>query len=266
MDFVLVALLSAALGAITLVSGFGLGTVLLPAFAAIFPIEVAIAATGIVHFVNNLFKLGLVGRFASRSVVLRFGIPAVIAAAVGAGLMSLIADIPPLAVYNVAGIEARITGLKLVIAALLATFAALELSPWYRRLAFPRSMLPVGGTLSGFFGGISGMQGALRAPFLLRAGLDRDQFVGTANVISTIVDAARLAAYAAGFTWLARTRDYAVLTEPRTLWLVGFACAAACVGSVAGSRLLNKVTLHTVRFIVAALLFLAAAALGAGII
>jgi uncharacterized protein len=120
--------------------------------------------------------------------------------------------------------------------------------------------------MSGFFGGISGMQGALRAPFLLRAGLTKEEFVGTANVISTIVDMARLLVYAIGFTWLAQKRDYAALGEQRTLWLVAIACLAGFLGSFIGAKVLKKVTLQSIRLLVAALLLAVAVALGAGII
>jgi len=34
----------------------------MPAFALFFPIEVAVAATAIVHLANNIFKGGLVGK------------------------------------------------------------------------------------------------------------------------------------------------------------------------------------------------------------
>lgn len=266
MDFVIIPVVSAVVAAVTLVSGFGLGTVLLPAFALFFPIEVAIAATGVVHFANNLFKLGLVGKFASREVVITFGVPAVIAALAGAALMTVLADAPAVLRYRVGSMTAEVTWLKAVIAALLALFAGLELWPRYHELSFPRRALPVGGALSGFFGGVSGMQGALRTPFLLRAGLSKEAFVGTANVISAIVDAARLLVYALGLTVLAQTRDYAALGEWRTLWLVGAACVAGFAGSYVGSRVLKKVTLRGVRVIVSVMLFAVAAALGTGII
>lgn len=269
MDFVIIPLVSAAVAALTLVSGFGLGTLLLPAFAVFFPIEIAIAATGVVHFANNLFKLAIVGRWAKRDVVLAFGVPAIIAALLGAALMTAMADIPAVHTYRLGPLPAEITWLKLVIAALLATFASLELWPKYQRISFPRKALPIGGALSGFFGGVSGMQGALRAPFLLRAGLSRDQFIGTTNVISTMVDLVRLAVYAIGFAWLARRGGgggYEALGEWRTLWLVAAACVAGFLGSYFGSKLVKKVTLRAIRVIVAALLFVAAAALGAGVV
>jgi hypothetical protein len=133
MDFIIIPLVSAAVAALTLVSGFGLGTLLLPAFAVFFPIEVAIAATGVVHFASNLFKLALVGRWADRDVVLRFGVPAVVAALVGAALMTAMADVPALHSYRLGSLPAEVTWLKLIIATLLVLFAALELWPKYQR-------------------------------------------------------------------------------------------------------------------------------------
>ncbi len=40
---------------LTLFSGFGLGTLLMPAFALFFPVEVAVEATAVVHLANNIF-------------------------------------------------------------------------------------------------------------------------------------------------------------------------------------------------------------------
>ena len=64
---------------LTFFSGFGLGTILLPVFAIFFPVDVAIALTGLVHFANSLFKITLVGKNADKQVLLRFGIPAILA-------------------------------------------------------------------------------------------------------------------------------------------------------------------------------------------
>lgn len=271
MDLLLIPLLAAFIAAITLLSGFGLGTVLMPVFALFFPIEVAIAATGVVHLTNNLFKLALVGKWADRTVAFRFGIPAVIAAFIGAAILSLLTPAAPLHTYtldwfsNGPGHTATITPAKLITALILATFATLELLPAYQRLALPPQFLSLGGFLSGFFGGLTGMQGALRAPFLLRANLTKDQFVGTTNVVSTAVDLTRLAVYALGFTYLAKVKDYTVLTEPRTITLVALTAVAGCVGSLLGKRFLRNITLRTVRTLVATLLFLLAALLASGI-
>jgi hypothetical protein len=44
---------------LTLFSGFGLGTLLLPVMVLFFPIDLAIALTAVVHALNNLFKCWL---------------------------------------------------------------------------------------------------------------------------------------------------------------------------------------------------------------
>ena len=55
---IVIGLVAFGVSLLTLFSGFGLGTLLLPAFAVFFPIEVAVASTAIVHAANNLFKAG----------------------------------------------------------------------------------------------------------------------------------------------------------------------------------------------------------------
>src|SRR5689334_7185423 len=98
MEYVVICVTAFLASALTLFSGFGLGTLLLPAFLFFFPLDVSIALTAIVHLLNNLFKLALVGRSADKGVVLRFGVPAVIAALAGAALLIyLSAHMQPLA-------------------------------------------------------------------------------------------------------------------------------------------------------------------------
>lgn len=87
--------------------------------------------------------------------------------------------------------------MKGVIGSLIVLFALLELSPRFQALAFPPRWLPVGRALSGYFGGFSGNQGALRSVFLLKAGLSKDAFVATGVVSAVIVDAMRFSVYGA---------------------------------------------------------------------
>ena len=95
-----VALLASGL---TFFSGFGLGTLLLPAFALFFPIEQAIAMTAVVHLLNGLFKFVLVGRHADRAVLVRFGGPAILAAFLGAWALDWLADAAPVHRYAAFG-------------------------------------------------------------------------------------------------------------------------------------------------------------------
>ena len=266
MDYLLVCSVSLLVAALTLFSGFGLGTLLMPAFAVFFPLEVAIAATALVHLLNNLFKLALVGRWASRRVVLGFGLPAVTAAALGAWLMLSLADAPRLGAWRAGRLAGQVEPVKLVVAALLLVFSWLELSPRFQAWSLPPRWLPLGGALSGFFGGLAGMQGALRAAFLVRAGLTRDQFIGSAAAVSALVDLTRVAVYAAGLAGVGREVRWDLLSDRHTLLLVAAACAAAFLGSYVGARLVRKVTLRTLQRGVALMLVFFALALAAGIV
>jgi uncharacterized protein len=79
MESIVICLAAFLTAILTFFSGFGLGTILMLVFAIFFPLDIAIALTGIVHFSNNLFKISLIGGSADKEVLLRFGVPAIIA-------------------------------------------------------------------------------------------------------------------------------------------------------------------------------------------
>ena len=242
---------------LTFFSGFGLGTLLLPVFALFFPLPVAIALTGVVHLANNLFKLALLGRYADKAIVLRFGLPALLAAFLGAAALLWLSHLPPLMTYQLLGRTMQVAPVKLVVAALMVLFALMEVHPTLSNLTLPPRWLPLGGILSGFFGGLSGHQGALRSAFLLKCGLTKEGFLGTGVVIACLVDLSRLTVYARGLpTTLLAGQAGLLLT----------ATAAALLGSLCGRFLLTKVTLRLVQFTVAILLCLVALGLGSGLI
>ena len=116
-DVLLIAIVSAAASALTLYSGFGLGTILLPAFALFFPAPVAVAATGLVHLLNGLFKGGLLWRQAEWGVVLRFGLPAIPAAIAGAWLLGRLGAGATLFSWSLAGGDFGPTPAALVVGA-----------------------------------------------------------------------------------------------------------------------------------------------------
>jgi uncharacterized membrane protein YfcA len=261
MSYLLVCGVAMVAAALTLFSGFGLGTLLLPAFALFFPLEVAVAATAVVHLANNLFKLALVGRGASFDVVLRFAVPGVAGAFGGAWALAQLAGMAPLARWSLGARTFEITPISLVLGVLIAGFALLEVSKRAEALRFGRRWIPVGGVISGFFGGLSGHQGALRAAFLLRLGLSKQAFIGTSVVAAVLVDLARLAVY--GTTFLAG--DFAVLRERGAEGLVFAAVAAAWLGSFLGARMARTVTLPGLRWIVASMLWLVAVLIATGL-
>jgi hypothetical protein len=250
---------SVAFGAslLTFFTGFGLGTLLLPAFAAFFPPEVAVALTAVVHLLNNLFKLVLVGRHANLAIAVRFGGPAIVAAFAGALVLAWLAGLEPLFRYQLAGRSFEVMPVAFVIALLMITFAALELWPRLKRASVPLRYLPLGGLVTGFVGGLSGHQGALRSAFLIRAGLEKQAYIATGVVIAVAVDLSRLTVYSGRFFAADITGNGPLLAA---------AALAAFAGALAGNRLLHKMSLSYIEAGVAVLLILIAAGLGSGLL
>lgn len=257
MTFAVIGLVSLLASGLTLFSGFGLGTLLTPAFVLFFPVELAVAMTALVHFANNVFKLALLGRPADRSVVLAFGLPAVLAAFLGAQALARLSDLPPWATYALGGRTLQVLPVKAVVSLVLLLFVALELSPRFAALQFPARFLPLGGLLSGFFGGLSGHQGALRSAFLLKCGLSKEAFIASGAVIACLIDLTRLSVYARHLSGAALAPNSSLLA---------CACACAFLGSSLGARLLTKVALRSVQLAVSFGLVLISLALLSGVV
>jgi uncharacterized membrane protein YfcA len=257
MEILIIVLAAFATSILTFFSGFGLGTILTPVFAIFFPIDIAIALTGVVHFCNNLFKIFLVGKNADKTVLLRFGIPAVIASFIGAWLLLKLNNLPSLYQYRLNSHMHTITPIKAIIALLLIIFAFIEILPAFKELKFEKSKLPLGGLLSGFFGGLSGLQGAIRSAFLVKSGLSKEAYIGTTVIIACFIDFTRLSVYATRFTRSGLEKD---------LPLVIAATLAAITGAFIGSKLLKKITLTFIQKLVAVMLIIISLLIGAGFI
>lgn len=251
---ILATMLSAML---TFFSGFGLGTILLPVFAIFFPIHIAIAMTAIVHLTNNLFKFSLMHRHVDWTILKHFGLPALFAAFLGAWLLATLSHGGTLLTWELNGYRFNVTTLKLIIGGLMIIFALFEVLPYTKNWRVERKWLPLGGILSGFFGGLSGHQGALRSVFLLRVGMSKETFIGTGIAVAVLIDLARLLVYGAEFNW----------STLRSEWsLIGIAIVSALVGTLAGRRLLHTVTFLFVERLVFALLLAIGFALASGVI
>lgn len=260
MDIALIAFVAALASALTLYSGFGLGTLLLPAFALFLDAPMAVAATAVVHLLNNLFKGGLLWTRVDWRTVLAFGLPAVPAAVLGAWVLSLLGDTPRLFAWGAFGQTFGPTGAGLAIGLLMIVFAMLELQPWFQRLKAPPRLVPVGGLITGFFGGLTGQQGAFRSIFLLRSGLSPEKFIATGVMIAVLVDLSRLTTYAASFSMAGL--DLA----GRDGLLVLAGTLSAFGGAFVATRYLDKLTIGAIRYSVAILMLVIGAALAVGVI
>jgi len=255
MDFLIVCLVALVASTLTLFSGFGLGTLLLPAFALYFPLPAAIAMTAVVHLANNLFKFALTGRHANLDVVLRFGIAAVPAAWVGAWWLGRLEHLAPLGRWALSGSTFTVTPVGVCVGSLLIAFAVFESLPATSGVTFPPRWLPVGGALSGFFGGLSGQQGALRSMFLIRAGLSKEAFIGTGVALACLIDLTRLPLYA----------EHLASAAARPGLMIA-AVAAAWAGAFFGAKMLPKVTYVAVQRLVAGLLVVLGVLIAGGVL
>ncbi len=260
--FVIVSVASLVAAGLTLYSGFGLGTLLMPVFALFFPVEVAVAATALVHGANNIFKIVVVGKYADRTLILHFGIPAIIAAFLGATALSYVSHLGEIVRYSLAGRMAVVTPIKLIMGGLMLLFALFELLPRFRELKFDRKYLFAGGVLSGFFGGFSGHQGALRSAFLAKVGISTEAFVGTNAAIGLMVDMVRIATY---LVMLFQSKSVCPI-GPGQYPLILTGILAAFAGVMIGNRFLHKITMKTVQTLTGFLLLGIALALGSGVV
>ena len=260
MEYVIVCAVALFASGLTLFSGFGLGTILMPALAVFFPVPVAIGATAVVHLANNFFKMFLVGRSANKNILIWFGVPAVIAALLGAFLLNIVSTFPAVASYQLGGHIHEITLVKLTIGLIIVVFSCFELDSGFQKMTIDQKYMPIGGVLSGFFGGLSGNQGALRSMFLIKAGISKEEFIATNVVLAVLVDLARLFVYGFGFYAV----HFRVLSGIGPLVLA--ATIAAFIGAYLGKALLKKVTLRAIQVLVGVMLVLLGLGLGSGLI
>lgn len=247
MDYIIICLVSLLGAGLTLFSGFGLGTILLPVFGLFFPIEIAVVLTALVHFLNNLLKFLFFGKSANKNVVIKFGLPAIIFSFIGAYILNLLTETNLLYEYTLNHKNYQISPLKLIIGLLLILFSLFDFIPKLKNLEFDKKHLTIGGILSGFFGGISGHQGALRSAFLVRTGLSKESFIATGVVIACLVDISRLSIYIPKIVSNKITLDFK---------LVFLATLSAFLGVYFGNKLLKRTTFKAIQNIVAILLLL----------
>lgn len=224
----------------TLFSGFGLGTLLLPVFALFFDLPLAIALTAVVHLLNNVVKFLLFYKHVNLVVLTRFGITAVLFSFVGAFFLQLFPNDQINIAYQLGTFTCHLTPLKVVIGLLLLLFALIELLPKLNTWGAPAHLMPLGGVLSGFFGGLSGHQGALRTAFLSKAGLDKNSLIGTGVAIALGIDVVRLAVYKAKYQNL----------NQENMVILSIAVGAATVGAWCGFLMHKKMTFGFLKVII----------------
>jgi len=257
MEYLIIGAVAFVASLLSFFSGFGLGTLLMPAFAIFFPVDIAISLTAVVHFLNNIVKFLLTGKQIKWQVYLRFGLSAIPAAFAGAFLLIYLTGIQKEIPVEIFRMHFTIIPVNVVIGTVMIIFAWMDLNKNLRQLSIPKNRLWIGGLLSGFFGGLSGHQGALRSAFLINFGLSKESFVATGIAIALTVDMVRMSIY---------TTKYAQsgITDHISILLV--ALLAAFSGAIGGRILLKKITIQFIRSVVAILLIIIGLGLMTGLI
>ena len=235
-EYLILGLLSFFAGGMTLFTGFGLSTILLPVFVIFFPAAIAVPSTAIVHFLNNFYKLFIYFKKINLKVLIRFGVPALLASIAGAFLLKKLSS--------------NERDLEIILGILIISISFLEMIPAIRNLKIGIKWAPLGGIISGFFGGLSGHQGLFRSAFLIKSGLNKNSFIATGVGIAVLVDITRLSVYGSTiFTTSIISTD--------GFWLpVIISTTSALFGVSLATDLVKKMTIGVIRNMVFALIFI----------
>jgi uncharacterized membrane protein YfcA len=221
-------IIAIAAGSLASVSGFGIGSLLTPYLMRSMSTADAVAVLAIPHAVATAIRLLRLRSDVDMATFKQFGVASAIGGLTGAALQSRLAS----------------PTLTIVLALLLVLAGSTELA----RHPVPVPQTPfwrlLGGALSGFFGGLVGNQGGIRAAALLGFRLQPRQIVATATATALFVDAARVPIYllTAGPTIAAQTRLWTLVTIGVT------------VGTFAGVPVLSRIPPSIYRRLVGALL------------
>jgi uncharacterized membrane protein YfcA len=235
-EYLILALLSFFAGGLTLFTGFGLSTILLPVFVIYFPVAIAVPSTAIVHFLNNFYKLFIYFKQINTRILLRFGLPALLASIIGAFLLQKLSS--------------NERNLEIILGILIISISFMEMFPAIRNLKIGIKWAPLGGVISGFFGGLSGHQGLFRSAFLVKSGLSKNSFIATGVGIAVLVDITRLSVYGSTIftTSIISSNDF---------WLpVIISTTSALFGVSLATDLVKKMTIDVIRNMVFGLIFI----------
>jgi uncharacterized membrane protein YfcA len=175
----------------------------------------------------------------------------------GALLLGWLSIAPSTFEYTAFGKIRHVSPLNVVVGMLILVFVTLEISPKFSSISLSKKYLPLGGAISGFFGGLSGHQGAFRSMFLLKSGLTKEEFIATGVVLAVMVDVSRMLIY----SW-----DISIQQHSIEWSLVFAASISAFLGAYFGTKLIKKVTIKSIQLTVSALLIFVSLGLMSGVL
>jgi len=235
MEVVLILIVVIVASLIGTLTGFGLSTLMIPVLVLFYPMPETLLFVGAIHWVNDLWKLVLFRQGVRWPLILSFGIPGVLATILAARLL-----------FSISGVVlARILGVFLIV------YVVFLLTKSAFKVRQSTTTGAIGGALSGFFAGIFGMGGAIRALFLTAFDLPKAVYLATAGAIAIAIDTPRLATY----IW------QGARLEPLLLWGMLLFVPASFLGAKAGKRFVDRIPERHFRKVIAIFLFIVGAKL-----
>jgi len=216
-------------GVVAAIAGFGIGSLLTPLLSLDVDTKTAIAAVSVPHVVGTAIRFWRLRMHIHRPLLWSFGVTSAGGGLAGA-LLHAQSSSPALA---------TVFGLLLMFAG--ASQATGVASTWRLRGAAAW----IAGALSGFFGGLVGNQGGIRAAAMLGFEATRDQFIATATAVALFVDLARMPIY------LASEGAFVLSIWP----IVLVATAGVVLGTFAGGWVLERIPERAFRRAIGGLIF-----------
>jgi uncharacterized membrane protein YfcA len=199
-------------GATASVVGFGIGSLLTPLIAVRYGMQSAVALVAVPHAVATALRCWRLRASIDTIVLRRFGLLSAVGGLAGALLYSRLGS----------------SSLTRVLGSLLLLTAVAQLTQLAARWRPHGATVGALGLASGFFGGIAGNQGGLRAAALSSFALAPAAFVATSTATGMLVDLARTPIY----VW----RAGSTLID---LWIpITIASVGVLAGTVIGERIL----------------------------
>jgi len=223
------ALVSAISGVIASISGFGIGSFITPLLSVKIGIGIAVGAVSIVHFFGTFLRFFFWRKYINKKVLLTFGLMSAASGLLGALLHNTLINTVLTIIFALLLIFSGLTGFT----GLADKFRLKGKAAW------------AAGGLSGFFGGLVGNQGGIRAAALFGFRLTQKEFIATATGIALMVDIVRMPVYVV-----------AQKEELLAIWqfiLIGI--IFVLIGTFIGSWLLNKIPEKFFKKIVCAIIF-----------
>lgn len=209
--FFFFAFISEILGTI---AGFGSSTIFLPLASFILDFKTVLVLVAFHHLFGNLGRIAFFKYGIEKNLILRFGLPSILLTILGAFLAKYLPQ----------------EILKAILGIFLAIYSTISLFKKDLQVKPTTANNIIGGGVSGFFAGLVGTGGALRAAFLTSFNLPKEKYIATAAIIAIAVDITRIPIYL--------TDDF---LNNKFYWYLPALFVIAISGSFIGKKIVTKI-------------------------